>query len=210
MIFKMNRTTKIAEAIAEDVAAELLDGLQDCAFCHAAGELYTRTERGSYVLETIYERKTGKELPELSVLRGFCAHCGRESTGLEMLATIRGQTVTELIFELAGDYCEPPNPPLFSSVTVAGGRSYMNPTPQAAGEAVLLCVEELHRQIAATLEAAEQESISSADAAEQLLELRELERELATTDKERALWAWEKCRYRAGELLELERRRKPE
>lgn len=56
--------------------------------------------------------------------------------------------------------------------------------------------------------AAEQESISSADAAEILLELRELERELSTTNPERALWAWEKCRYRAAELLEERRRGK--
>lgn len=208
MIFKMTRTTKIAEAIAEGVAAELLDGLTDCPHCHCAGELYTRKERGSFILESIYKRRTGKEPPELTVLRGFCAHCGRESTGLEMLATIRGQTVTELIYELAGDYCEPPNPPFFSSVTVAGGHSYMNPTPQAAGEAVLLCVEELHRQLTATLEAAEREEHTTADALEELLELREIERELATTDTERALWAWEKYRYRAAELLE--RRRKPE
>ena len=209
MTFKLSRTTKIAEAIAEDVAAELLAELQDCPYCHAAGELYARKERGSFVLETVYKRRTGKELPELSVLRGFCVHCGRTSTGLEMLATIRGQTVTELTFELAGSYCEPPNPPLFSPATFAGGRSHMNPTPQAAGEAVLLCVEELHRQIAELLEQAEREEHTTADAVEDLLELREIERELATTDSERALWAWEKYRYRAAELLE-ERRRKPE
>lgn len=209
MIFIMNRTTKIAEAIAEGAAAYLLDGMRDCPHCHHAETLYTRTEPGDPDAAKLYAPTPGTTEPEaLTILIGFCAHCGRESTGLEMLATIRGQTVTELTFALAGRYCEPPNPPLFSSVTVAGGRSFMNPTPQAAGEAVLLCVEELHRQIAELLEQAEREEHTTADAVEDLLELRELERELATTDTERALWAWEKCRYRAGELLEERRRGK--
>lgn len=210
MTFKLSRTTRIAEAIAEGAAAYLLDGLRDCPHCHHAATLYTRTEPGDPDAAKLYAPTPGTTEPEkLTILRGFCAHCGRESTGLEMLATIRGQTVRELTYELAGSYCEPPNPPHFSSITFAGGRSYMTPTSQAAGEAVLLCVEEMHKQITATMEAAEQESISNADAAEKLLELRELERELSTTDPERALWAWEKCRYRAAELLE-ERRRKPE
>lgn len=196
MIFRSKYITAIAEAIAEDVAAELLDGLTDCPFCHCAGELYTRTERGSFVLESVYKRRTGKELPELIVLRGFCVHCGRTSTGLEMLATIRGQTVTELIFELAGDYCEPRQP------------SSMYASRDAAIEAEELTAEELHRQIVAVLAIAEQEGADNAEAAEILLELRELERALAVTKPEQAREAWEHYRHRAVSLLE--RRRKPE
>lgn len=87
----------------------------------------------------------------------------------------------------------------------------MNPTPQAAGEAVLLCVEELHRQIAELLEQAEREEHTTADALEELLELREIERGLSLIGEERhdPCTAWHRYAERAAELLE-ERRRKPE
>ncbi len=168
MIFRLTGADSRAEAYAEEIAAELLSGLQDCPHCNRAGELYTRKER--------------------AILQGFCAHCGRKSTGLELLCKLRGQTRSDMIHELTPSSC------------YIGGAS-------ATARAVELTVEELHRQIAELLEQAEREEHTTADAVEDLLELREIERGLSLIGKERRdpCAAWHRYAERAARMLERRR-----
>lgn len=174
MIFRLTGADSRAEAYAEEIAAELLADLQDCPYCHHAATLYTRKER--------VERTT--------IMRGFCANCGRKSTGLELLCKLRGQTRSDMIHELTPSSC------------YTGGAS-------TTARAVDLCVEELHGQISELLEQAEREEHTTADAVEELLELREIERGLSLIGEERhdPCAAWHRYAERAAELLELERRR---
>lgn len=172
MIFRLTGADSRAEAYAEEIAAELLADLQDCPYCHHAATLYTRKER--------------------AVLQGFCANCGRKSTGLELLCKLRGKTRSDMIHELTPSSC------------YTGGAS-------TTARAVDLCVEELHGQISELLEQAEREEHTTADAVEELLELREIERGLSLIGEERhdPCTAWHRYAERAARMLE-ERRRKPE